>query len=297
MFRLPKDTVMTDTIMMEFLDKHKDEVNNIVNNKNISSIKYENGHYCIKCGKVVYKLKQDIDTTANLNTFRITECTLDNKAFYVDTDIEAPIHELNKSDFIGGCHGDEIMETITMLVDGKKIDIGTPLNINYSSIEIFVKSKLFHCNTNTQCFTRYKKITFQNDVLTISNVMNCVDTFICDRWTGGGLFSIYKEYLNYYETSLIPNNLIEVPRNTTQGSFLINPTHGLKEGYLYGDGYKLTIRTTGNNVERQSKGFIQDFATDAKPRLKIYLDAINNTNGYTINRGDTISASYQIEII
>ena len=28
MFRLPKDTVMTDTIMMEFLDKHKDEVNN-----------------------------------------------------------------------------------------------------------------------------------------------------------------------------------------------------------------------------------------------------------------------------
>ena len=28
MFRLPKDTVMTDTIMMEFLDKHQNEVNN-----------------------------------------------------------------------------------------------------------------------------------------------------------------------------------------------------------------------------------------------------------------------------
>ena len=251
-----------------------------------------NGECVIKNGKMNYLFKRHTDNTINLDTWRLYSGGIDSlSGFWNKTDVEAPLLEKGAIDFIGGLHGDEVFTSMVMIVDGNVI---TPTDRDYDmsfeKLSIFVASTMYHCNTQNPCFNRFKELEFEDDTLTICNNYECTDTFIVERATGGGLFSVYKDQLCGYRI----NNVFRYYDKSHGG---ISRASSLTGVTFYGDGYTLTIETKQNNYSQYASGFIQDFASDDRPRLKAYLDAIYSESGVTINAGDKIKNAFSIKCV
>ena len=158
--------------------------------------------------KVKYTFEKRVDDNIKLNTWLLTYGGVNDKDLWVSTDIEAPIKEKDAVDFIGGVHGDEVFDSIEILVDGKILDLNNNYrNLNFNNLTIFVKSTLNHCDTSTPAFTRYKKLEFVDKELIVSNRLICLSDFIVERYTGCGLYSVYKDELVGYSTNTI-NTLV-----------------------------------------------------------------------------------------
>ena len=262
----------------------------------INNISCVNGVCTINLGKASYIFQRNTKSNINLDTYMFTSGTINGNVVFSGTDIEAPIKEKNTEDFIGGVHGDEIYSDLHVLVDGVEKDISTNFELEFNKVTIFVKSTLYHCNTSNECFTRHKKLEFEKDTLTISNRLICLDSFIVERYTGTGVYSIYKSLLNGYSTN-VDNEYYEIVGSTTESEIKSSTSKDLTEAYFYGNDYSLSIKALTNSHSEYYKGGISDFYNETKPRLKIYLDSINETsNGVTINVGEELQASFEIKI-
>ena len=137
-------------------------------------------------------------------------------------------------------------------------------------------------------------LDFSNEKLTIRNTYNIlVDNFVINRLCGGGLISIYKDIVNY--TSDNVTNMCRPTDNTTTSDSVLLSSNKFDDGTFYGDGFSIRIRSTGEKFETYT-GKIQDYATESRPRLKIYFDSILSASGVTYNNGDSIATSFEIEI-
>lgn len=267
----------------------KDEIDSRLIRNRITAI---NGDCTITLGKMKYLFKRHTDGNINLDTWRLYSGGIDSiNGFWNKTDVEAPLLEEGAVDFVGGFHGDELFTSMIMIVDGNVIfPSERDYDIPFEKLSIFVASTLYHCNTQNPCFDRFKELEFENDTLTVFNNYECTDTFIVERATGGGLFSVFKDQMNGYRL----NNTFRYYDKSHGG---VNRVASLTGVTFYGLGYTLTVKTEQNNYSQYASGFIQDFASDDRPRLKVYLDAIYSDNGVTINVGDKIKNAFSIKCV
>ena len=271
---------------------NKHEVDDLINNINPSSIGNsfkKRGSVCdilIK-NKVGYRLEHQVSESINLDTWRLTKGTVNNATLWIDTDIEAPIKEVGARDFIGGSHGDERIESAQIVCDGVLVDLNQDVDLTFNNLTVFVKSTLFRCDTQTPVFTRYKKLEFINDELIVSNrLISLVDGFLVERHTGCGLYSVYKDLLIGYSVNTKPELI------TSGGT-----SGGLKldRGTFYGKGFTVTMKALSGKTDHYA-GYVVDFASESKPRYKIYFDCITSSKGVLLNTNDELNTSFSIEI-
>ena len=243
--------------------------------------------------KISYTLQRNTKSNINLDTFMLTKGgvtpkgTVDEVVLWSGSDIEGPIKEVNTNDFIGGVHGDEIYESINILCDGKILDLSKDYNTNFTNLTIFIKSKLYRCDTTIPVFDRYKKLEFINNELIVSNKIVClVDDFKVYRYCGCGLYSVYKDCLNGYTVNTKHDFINE-------GS--VNKDNKLDSGTFYGDGYTVSIKTLQGKTDYY-RGSVADFSSETRPRFKLYLDTINSSEGVLLTQGQELTTSFSIKI-
>ena len=243
-------------------------------------------------GKSVYHIRRHQNSAINLDTWRIYSGEINGARVWAGTDIEGPVKQVGTEDFIGGCHGDEKYRSVVILLDGEQIseDDIVP-ETAAENVTIFVISDVYFCNsTESIAFERHKRLSFAGRKLTVENKWNYVgaEPFYVERHTGCGLYSIYKDMLVGYST----NEDCELI--STRGS---GQSRTMDTVYFYGAGFTVRLHTlTGKEYGFLSR--VTDFASEERPRFKAYLDCINQSAGsYSMETGDTVNASFEIEIV
>lgn len=252
----------------------------------------------ITLGKATYTLENYIKESINVSVWRLTDLWIGGETeIFKTSDIEGPMKEVGAADFIGGYHGDELMLDVITIADGNVVDMSvqTIEKTTFNRLTVFITSMLNRCDTpDENVVKRYKVLDFSNEKLTIRNTYNIlVDNFVINRLCGGGLISIYKDIVNY--TSDNVTNMCRPTDNTTTSDSVLLSSNKFDDGTFYGDGFSIRIRSTGEKFETYT-GKIQDYATESRPRLKIYFDSILSASGVTYNNGDSIATSFEIEI-
>lgn len=154
----------------------------------------------ITCGKLKFQVRHIIDDSINVNCWRLYYgYALKDGVQYTlwgASDADGVVMLNGEEDFLGGYHGDEITDGITLLIDGVVTDIASTIqSTNFENVDIFVSSKLYHDSDSpqagVQCFTREKHIHFEKDKLQLLNVwkatdaVNVITAFV-------GMFSVNK---------------------------------------------------------------------------------------------------------
>lgn len=62
-------------------------------------------------------------------------------------EIVLAFREQGAGDFVGGVHGDELLQDIFLKVDGEQISLNKPFFGSFNSFEFYMKSKMNRCNT------------------------------------------------------------------------------------------------------------------------------------------------------
>jgi hypothetical protein len=238
-------------------------------------------------GRVTYTLRRQTASSLNLDTWRLTDSAVDGDTIWSSTDMEAPIKEVGANDFIGGFHGDETFESVEMICDGTTLDMSNNYDMNFTNLVVNVKSTVYRCESTTPAFTRYKTLQFNKGDLTISNRMICLlDSFVVDRYCGCGLYSIYQDLLDGYEVNTRPGEII------TSGN--VDSNKNLDCVTFYGkNDFTATLKVLSGKTDYY-KGFVVHFSGEARPRFKIYFDAIATGSGYTLKKNEELSASYML---
>ena len=238
-------------------------------------------------GRVTYTLRRQTASNLNLDTWRLTDSAVDGDTIWSNTDMEAPIKEVGANDFISGFHGDEIFESVEMICDGTKLNMSNNYDMNFTSLVVNVKSTVYRCDSTTPAFTRYKTLQFNKGDLTISNRMICLlDSFVVDRYCGCGLYSIYQDLLDGYEVNTRPGEIITSGNVDSNKNLDCVTFHGKND-------FTATLKVLSGKTDYY-KGFVVHFSGEARPRFKIYFDAIATGSGYTLKKNEELSASYML---
>ena len=198
---------------------------------------------------------------------------------------EGAIKESGAADFIGGYHGDEIMDNISIFVDGEEIALNAdiPLTEFKHSVELFVKSHLYRCNTSTIIFKRSKTDVVDLDGLHVKNVFVALDSITIER---AALSMLNVITANANNVTLIDsfnsdarNELItiaDMSQDDKDNLYNRSASPVLREAHYHGNliiDVKMRDVLNGQN----SKGFFQWFENGAWPAsIKIYEDIIQN---------------------
>ena len=247
------------------------------------------------------------DKKRGINTYRWYSMTLDSKSVFSDSDCEGAIKFKNDSDFIGGYHGDEQYEDITILVDGEEISEYKPaIRENCKNITIIVNSKVFACGTGvsktpTAVFNRTKKLVWgENHKLTIYNKLDYADTAEreVERSAFGGLFSCYKHLLNGYSENHTYKYRKALPDSATDLSTDLSGHYtDLDEATFYcNNGMTITVKSYANTCDNDYYyAAIQNF--NEQNRYKFYFDDINaGRKVRTLTKGATINQKFDITV-
>lgn len=277
-------SMVSDSNINKLLDAQK--FNSVVFNKQGNLIK-------ITQGKSQYWLKLDTSPTANLNTWRLTRQYINDDIVWDQIDIEGPLKEDGTSDFISGYHGDEAFTDITVIADGKILD----LDKNYAdtvltNLTAFIKSNVYYCgDTDNVAFERYKKLEFKNHSLIVSNrwvyVNEKEQPFVVHSATGAGIWSIFTDQINGYSTNIdcsLKNNV------STPGG------NNLNEVTIYGkSGFTVTVKGLTPNLSDSYSGTVTYFADEPRPRIKPYfMNVYAGKAKQTLNTGDELNTSFII---
>ncbi len=127
----------------------------------VSNIYYINYHfvYTEKAAKPELEFGGGTDDGANQKTYRIIGADLVKKSGNTFTkvnqllqngEIEFAFSETGAGDFVGGFHGDEIMEFAELQADGKTVDLTKESQLASCKQLVFeTKTKMFRCNSDT----------------------------------------------------------------------------------------------------------------------------------------------------
>jgi hypothetical protein len=144
-----------------------------------------------------------VNDTINLDTYRIKPIDIVDKYMNVkyaltsETEFEGVVSESGASDYIGGYHGDETYEFCTVFVDGtEKPMSGANYDTYCDTLDIVVKSTVNAVdNAEDKVFTRYKRLIFKDNVLTIEN-----------NWTALRDIILYRGYMTMFSLPIVVKN-------------------------------------------------------------------------------------------
>jgi len=258
-------------------------------NKNYYHLKDE--ILTIVCGKAEYRFRHRTDPSIGLDTWLVRQITVNGIIIMSGTDIEGPIKQVGSADFIGGIHGDEVYFLVRFVVDGVEISSDSEIgDTAFERMDIFVESNLFFCDSTRLAFARAKHLSFEENRLTISNVLTYMgeEIFFVQRWPASGIFSIYKDVMNGYTVNTHCRFITDAGTPADRA---------IDRAAFFGDGYTVEIGALSEKYASYI-GFVHDFANERRPRFKVYFDTLSNAQGEVIlKKGDTVRAAYEIRIV
>ena len=258
---------------------------------NESLITYDGTIFTIAGNNHKLYITHQVDNTIRQDTWRVNRGSIINNGAETDmwngSDADGVLRMANEDDFVGGYHGDELTQSVTVYIDGETVNLSNPISAkNFRSFLMFVESDVYHCIDNADsaqiAFKRNKIISYQNGELKISN-----------HWTAQKSVSMTIAYVG----------MLSVQRS-------------LISGYTLNNNYKLTdkntatpavdygrfgsmILTTGdildykveNGSDRAPKGSAISYSgSGVSDRIKFYFATLSKTNDdpITLNANDVI---------
>ena len=253
----------------------------------------------IRTEKSKYIFKRVTDNSINVDAWRLYQGMLtDSTGDYTmwnNSDAEGAIQIVGEEDFVCGYHGDEKVDTINIIIDGKPIDMANNYNIEFDVMTILSTSRVYHCNTSasagTQAFTRNKTIKIEKDKVTISNRFKCLEDLVINR-ASIALFQCNKASNGKTLINKFSNNndlvLYDIP--TTADGAMPSASKDITEVTFYSDFGEITVKLNKGNEHEKYMGHIQNF--NDQGRLKVYLDYIKGATN--VKTGDILQSEFEI---
>jgi len=246
-------------------------------------------------GAATYTLRHIVNAQINVDCYRIYNCTLTDSGNVVwsGSDADGVVKLVGESDFIGGLHGDEATTAMHMLIDGVEVASGDFSKVEYSTLVVYCESTIYHCDTTTPAFTRYKVLTFDADGVRIQNrwvAAETVNVHLCYF----GMLSVLRlcsdgttPLINGYSVSPI----FELMGNAETTEI----AEGNDEAMMhtrYGD---MSITYNGP-AGTTNYGGVNNYNTPDQ-RLKVYMGTVwTNGAGKTFAAGEALTGDYRIRI-
>lgn len=257
-------------------------------------------HCTITTEKSKYIFKRVTDNSINVDAWRLyqgvlTDSTGNSYTMWSGSDAEGAIQIVGEEDFVCGYHGDEKVDTINIIIDGKPIDMANDYDVEFDVMTILSTSRVYHCNTSasagTQAFTRNKIIKIEKDKITISNRFECLEDLVINR-AAIALFQCYKSSNMKTLINKFSNNndlvLYDVP--TTADGAMPSNSKDMTEVTFYSDFGEITVKLNKGNEHEKYMGYMQNF-NDQK-RLKVYFDYIKGATN--VKTGDILQSEFEI---
>lgn len=155
---------------------------------------------------------------------------------------EGVVKENGADDFIGGYHGDEINSSISVMIDGKPLDMASNLALtSCDEVLIVNKSIVNSCDDPTnQLFTRYKVSRWTSEKYTIRNRWIALKDNIALSIVYMTMFSLPIEKGNYgvatsgrYDDGYI----VQDPTGTSVPGSCVYPSHYAKTVEFWGNSF------------------------------------------------------------
>lgn len=260
----------------------------------------ETGHIIITTSKFVYHIVNEVNNAIRQNVWRIQIAQLVDgivrQLMWSGSDADGVVRIANESDFIGGYHGDEEVDSVKLFINGEEVQLTDTLdNIEIQNLELYVVSHLYHCYDDdpsaTQTFTRNKIIRFMDGKLIVCNYwkaladLNIVDAFM-------GMFSCAKDVINGFSV----NNKYELL--SINDSVASDET--VTESHFDLDNGRIAKYSIKNGTAQQYRGSVVNYnGVGVSNRLKVYFNEISASNGspYLLHTDDIIRAESTLEIV
>lgn len=236
-------------------------------------------------GNHMYALRLKTDAAIHLYTWLINHAYYNGEFLFNGMDIEAPMKMMGRSDFIGGIHGDEQMETFRMIADGVDITETAVELSDVKTLSVYVTSTVYDVDSMDAIFSRTKVLTFGGNKLKVENrwvyIGNAPD--FVERWPGCGLYSVFLDKTLGYTTneSLMPSlTAYGYNKNIDRVTYWVSGT-------------MITMRALDGKENEHYMGGVEMLSGT---RLKAYFDTIHSYDGVEINNGDVLAASFEITV-
>lgn len=171
----------------------------------------------LTCGLTRYTIKRSTDQSINLDSWRLTKGEIQingsYKTMWDGSDAEGPVKIDNEADFISGFHGDEVLDTATIYIDNSALNTSADSSGVCGSAMLYQKSTVYRCESNTEAFTRYKRVRFVGNDFNVQQrwiaKVNCTVTrgALC-------LMQCLNTYMIGWDTDLLlPMNAVDYAEN------------------------------------------------------------------------------------
>lgn len=259
------------------------------------------GDICtITIQKAKFIFQRITDASINVDAWRLYKGFLVGNngveyTMWAGSDAEGAIQLVGEEDFVCGYHGDEIFETIDILIDGAPINMSSNYDTPFKDLTIVSKSRVYHCNTSasagTQAFKRTKVLKFNSNKLVVSNRFECLEDlninraalslFQCRKSQDGiaiiNKFSNNNDLMLYDVPTTITDAMPEKSTNMTKATFYTN--YGI-----------IDFEITKGYDHPKYMGYISNF--NDQNRLKVYFDYIKGVT--SVKAGDILQSEFEI---
>lgn len=236
-------------------------------------------------GNHMYALRLKTDANIHLYTWLINHANYKGEFLFNGMDIEAPMKLMGRSDFIGGIHGDEQMETFRMIADGVDITETAVELSDVKTLAVYITSTVYDVDSTDALFSRTKVLTFGGNKLRVDNrwvyIGNAPD--FVERWPGCGLYSVFIDKTLGYTT-----NESLMPSLTAYGY-----NKSIDRVTYWVSGTMVTMKALDGKENEHYMGGVEVLSGT---RLKAYFDTIHSSDGVEINNRDVLSASFEITV-
>ena len=273
----------------KILDKYVDSTYRVISKYNTNKVnitRINDTLYKITFGKFNIDLFYTENETTNNYNWNLKEIRNETNIIVpTGTDIIGPVKINANNDFIGGVHGDETTDYITVSCDGASYDLEDINSIDCKTLTIVMKSRCFDEITKEHTFDRFIQIVFSVNKIFVSNSFKAVASCNLKRATNGGLIACRNTIIK----DIIFNNSYFSEPPTISVSNSSNKNIMATINTLYGS---VTVRNVTGHENDSYSGNLAVFTNENPMRCKVYFDTYKQGN-YNINIGDTIDGSFE----
>jgi hypothetical protein len=215
------------------------------------------------------------------------------------SDADGVVKIANESDFVGGFHGDELLLSMKLFIDGVEVTDEAFDMREFKRADIYIESQLYHCSesvdTNTVTFNRFKTISFYDDVMEMQNKLIALEDLkisLCYL----GMLSVNRFDSADGVTTMLNGYHTDADYQFRNGTSI--PTESLNQVIMHtihGD-----VCITAKNMSRQMyKGSVASYTASAENnRLKVYMGPVmaNDTSPITIQKNEVLRGGYVLKV-
>jgi len=265
------------------------------------------GIITIDMNKARYTVKRVINESINVDTWRLYQGDLKKDGAIIGTlwsnsDVEGAIKISGEDDFVCGYHGDEIMTSAVILVDGSPLDTSNDIpETPFSEIALCVLSDVYHCNTSPTpsvvAFKRIKTLKFTKDGYTVSNRFIAKENLSITRGALAMVSAVKSNLLGDQMITYLGSNsdlqLYPCPDNSGSGDKPESKSNKpMTEGDIYLTGAVLKLKMIYGQDNPGYNPYFNNM-TDQN-RIKIYFDQYNSRE---VSAGDVMQDEFSVEIV